>query len=90
MIEFYEIKKPYREHWGERYFRYNTKSIRVMQVCASNGDTRKGKSNTVGIYEIQRATFFSNYMAYGWLSAITKEEYETQFNKAVAYLATID
>ena len=61
---------------------------KVLQVCTSCGDVKKGKSNTFGIYLIHRMTFFGNYLACGYLIQITKKIYDKQFELVYKMLKT--
>ena len=79
--QYFKVKKERIEYLGERYFKFNYNTEKVIQVCLTVGDVKKGKSNTYGVYLIHRMTFFSNYLATSYIEPCTKNEYEKQFNK---------
>ncbi len=75
-----------RDYLGERYFRYNDASETVVQVCVTQGEQKKGRSNTFGVHVIAKMTLFANYMAMNYTIPCTKAEYEKKFNKVVKML----
>ena len=84
--QYYKVKPERQEYLGDRYFRFNHSSEKVVQACFTCGDVKKGKSNTFGIYLIHRITLYSNYLAVGYLEPCTKKEFEKQFDKIVKML----
>jgi len=78
---YYKTRKERHEYIGERYFRVNMDVDKIVQVCITNGDIKKGKSNTFGVYLIHKLTFFSNYAAMNYVEEITQKEYYKQFKK---------
>lgn len=83
------VKPERQEYLGERYFAFSQDSDSVIQVCVSNGNTKKGKANCSGVYLISRLTLLSNYLVIGYLETITAKEYKKQFDKMVKELAII-
>lgn len=87
MTAYYMVRKEKQEYFGERYFAYSWDADKVIQVCIQRGDTKRGKTNAIGIYMISRITMLSNYQAMNYLTPITKHIYETKFNKVVEMLS---
>lgn len=85
--QYFKIRQSRVEYLGERYFKFNNDSEKVVQVCITCGDVKKGKSNTFGVYLISKMTLFSNYMAPQYVEPVSKKEYEKQFKKVVKYLS---
>ena len=83
--QYYRVKEGRVEYLGERYFRFNNHSEKVVQICLTCGDIKKGKSNNFGIYLISKLTLFSNYMAMNYLEPCTKKQFDKQFEK-VAFM----
>ncbi|HET6991017.1 MAG TPA: hypothetical protein VFJ43_06820 [Bacteroidia bacterium] len=79
---YYKIASNRRDYKGERYFRFNQLSDKVIQVCVYSGDEKKGKSNTPGIYLIDRMTFLSNYLSYGMLFHAAKRNIKKRLIKS--------
>lgn len=84
--QYYKVKKERLEYLGERFFRFNHSSEKVVQVCLTCGDVKKGKSNTFGIYLIHKMTLFSNYLAPNYIEPCTKKQFDNQFDKVVKML----
>jgi len=84
--QFFKVKQDRLEYLGERYFKFNYTSEKVVQVCITCGDVKKGKSNTFGIYLIHKMTLFSNYLAPCYIEPCTQKEFIKQFNKVVNML----
>lgn len=84
--QYFKVKADRVEYLGERYFKFDVQSEKVVQVCMSVGDVKKGKSNTFGTYLIHRMTFLTNYMAMGYVEAITKKQYDKMFNRCYDFL----
>lgn len=87
MTIYYMVRKEKQEYFGERYFAYSWDADKVIQVCIQRGDTKRGKTNAIGIYMISRITMLSNYQAMNYLMPITKKVYETKFNTVVEMLS---
>ena len=83
---YFKIKKEKQEYHGVRYFKHIDYCDKVVQVCIFNGDVKKGKSNTFGVYLIARLTFLTNYLAMGYAVICTKREYDKNFDKAFKML----
>ena len=75
--KYYAIKIEKREYKGIRLFKFDPFKDHVLQICVEAGKTKKGKSNTVGIYEIARTTFITNYLT-SCVIEIKKEEFDLQ------------
>lgn len=84
--EYYKVNPNRSEYLGERYFKFSHEVEKVVQICLTCGDVKKGKSNTFGIYLIHKMTLYSNYLATGYLLPCTKREYEKQFKKVLVML----
>jgi len=84
--QYYKMDKKRQEWLGVRYFRFNPNCDKVIQVCVGVGETKRGKSNTFGIYLIERLTFFTNYLAMGYAVPCTKKEYDNYFDKVLKLL----
>jgi len=84
--QFYKTIPSRHEYIGERYFRFNNNSEKVVQVCTFTGDVKKGKSNTFGVYLIHKMTFLCNYLAVGYCEQITEAQYKKQFKKVIKNL----
>lgn len=84
--QYFKVKQERKEYLGERYFKFNFNSEKVVQVCLTVGDVKKGKSNTFGVYLVHKMTLFSNYLAPNYIEPCTRKEYERQFKKVVQLL----
>ena len=85
--QFYKVCDNRVEYLGERCFRFNPHVEHVIQVCTNVGkETKRGRSSTLGVYLIHRVTFLTNYMSMGYITPITKKEYQKQFAKVVSML----
>lgn len=80
--QFFRVKADRQEYLGERYFRYNVISEKVIQVCLGVGQIKKGKSNNIGIYMIHKMSFVSNYLSMNYVEIIPKKTYDKMFSKA--------
>jgi len=85
-IQYFKVKPEREEYLGRRYFRLNYEDSKTVEVCISCGDTKKGKSNTFGIYLITKLTFLSNYFATGYILPCSKKEFDEQFDSTVKML----
>jgi hypothetical protein len=85
--QYFKIVSNKREWLGVRYFRFNMNSDKTIQVCTSVGETKKGKSNTFGVYLISRLTFMTNYYSMGYVEVITKREFDKQFKNVIDMLS---
>lgn len=86
VIQYFKVREQRHEYLGERYFKLNMYDEKVVQVCLTVGDIKKGKSNTFGVYLISKLTLVSNYMAQNYIEPCSKKEYEKQFKKVVGML----
>lgn len=84
--KYYKIVPNRIDYKGVRFFKFNYDSIKVIQVCLSSGEGRRGKSNTIGIHCIDRLYFFSNYLAMNYAIQCTRKEYKVNFDKIVKLL----
>jgi len=85
--QYFKIVANRKEYLGDRYFRFTMYSSKVIQVCTSVGETKKGKSNTFGVYLIDRTTFFTNYYSMGYIEPVTKAEYMKKFKAVIDMLS---
>ena len=79
--QYFRVTKKWRHYKGERYFRFDPYKDHVLQVCVGQGQKKKGRSNTIGLYEIARVTFLSNYFGMNMVESIPKSEFKKMFNK---------
>lgn len=70
-----------RDYVGLRYFAHSIHTNDVIQVVISTGDSRRGKSNSIGLYVISRTSFFSNYFGPGYVKACSRKEFIKAFDK---------
>jgi len=84
--QYFKIIDSRTEWLGIRYFKYSPHSDKVVQVCVTTGEVKKGKSNTFGVYLIASLTFLCNYLAVGYCQPCTKKQYEKAFETVVTYL----
>lgn len=86
--QFFRVKESKREYFGNRWFRYNSDDDKVIQICIMPGDmvVKSGKHSSIGIYVMGKLSFMSNYYAMGYVDVISKEEYESAFNKIFTIL----
>lgn len=80
---FYVIRADRREYLGVRFFQWNPNSGEVIQVCLTQGEPRRGRSNNFGIYQISQLTFFSNYMAMGYAVPCKEHLYREAFKRVL-------
>ena len=86
-IQFYKIDPQHRENRGEKYFQVCLDSDTVLQVCVSpSTEYRRGRSNTIGIFLIDKLNFLANYFAYGYVQTCTRGQFVKQFDKIVELL----
>lgn len=85
-VQYFKVTAARFQYLGERYFRYDFQSDICTQICKTVGDIKKGKSNTFGIYLINKVTFFGNYLGPGYLQPISKAEFTKQFDQVVEAL----
>lgn len=84
--QYFQIKSSREDYLGVRFFKYSPHELYVTQILFSNGDTKKGKSNTMGIYLIGKMTFCSNYLSMNYVESITKSKYDESFEKMIQML----
>lgn len=65
--EIYQIARFRQDRFGIRYFRYLEGREYVLQIVINPGSGQKGRSHAVGVYQISRTTFLTNYLAMGYL-----------------------
>lgn len=83
---YFRIKDERKDYLGDRYFRMNLTSDTVTTIHMGGVDTKRGKSNNIGVYFISKMTFVSNYMAMNYIEPITKNEWNKHFEKIVKML----
>lgn len=86
VYQYYKVVDDRQEWLGVRYFKSDSTSDTVVQVCRSTGNVKKGKSNTFVVYIISRLTLNSNYLAMRYADICTKDEYEKAFKEVFNYL----
>lgn len=84
--QYFVVKADKQQYKGERLFAFDFNSDRCFQVCVTQGEEKKGRSNTPGIYFINRLTFLGNYLAVGYVVPTTKAEYKKKFDEVMALL----
>lgn len=85
--EYFKVVKDRQDYFGVKYFRQTFNSDTVLQVCVSPAtELRRGRSNNIGIFFIDRNTFVMNYYAYSYVTPCTKKEFMKQFEKMVETL----
>ena len=87
MAEYYKIKPKYQGYKGERYFKVDYNEDLVVQVVVHTGTDRgKGKNSAIGVYTIQRLTFYSNYLAIPLVDKVTKATFEKKASELFKHL----
>ena len=84
--KYFKIRKERQDWLGVRYFKFRWDEEKVVQVCLFTGEVKKGKSNTFGVYLINRLTMLSNYYSPNYIEPCSKKEYEKMFNQVVKCL----
>lgn len=84
--EYYRVIKDRQDYKGEKYFRFNPASEKVVQICFNMGDIKKGRTNSFGVYMIHRLTFLSNYYAYRYVESISKKLFDSKFQEIIKML----
>jgi hypothetical protein len=84
--QYFRIRKDRQDYKGQRYFKFDPMSEKVVQICVSSGEEKKGRTNSFGVYLIHRLTFFANYLALKYAEPCEKEEYEEEFERIVKML----
>jgi hypothetical protein len=84
--EYFRVCAERRDYKGDRYFKVDWQSDKVVQVCIHHGEIKAGRTNSFGVTLIHRLTFTSNYLAYRYVKHCSKEEYEKKFNEVVKML----
>lgn len=85
-VQYFKVTAARFPYLGERYFRYDFQAEICTQICKTVGDIKKGKSNTYGVYLINKVTFFGNYLGPGYLQLISKAEYTKHYNEVMEAL----
>lgn len=93
-----KIKTVYRyfyvnHHYkGERCFRVKFNiddiediAVQVIQVCVSQGEVKRGRANTFGIYKVSWSSITSNY-AYANMTKCSKKLYTKLFKQVLKRL----
>jgi len=83
---YYRVIKERRDYKGDRYFKFNPMSDKVVQVCVNHGEDKRGRTNSFGICLIHRMTLLANYLSIGYVESCTKAEYDKNFNKVLKML----
>lgn len=85
-IEYYRVRKEHQAYLGVRHFKFNYMADHTIQACYHCGDIKKGKSNTFGVYLINKLTFLTNYLSPNYVEPCKKNEYEKYFDKTLKML----
>lgn len=86
-MEYFRVKKERREYKGDRYFKVDYETDKVIQICLSGGEEgRKGRSKNLGIYMINKVSFFTNYLGLSYAEKSTKREFDRKFELACKIL----
>ena len=84
-VKYYKVKDIELEYKGERYYKVDGSKEHVLQICFNRGQMKKGRTNTVGMYNVQRMTFMSNDYEY-YVEECTQEVFEEAFEKCIKLL----
>lgn len=77
--KYYRVKGKYQGYRGERYFRFDPMEDHATQVLVNQGQIKKGRAHTYGVYMISRGTFLTNYLGMGYVEVIPKSEFKKWF-----------
>lgn len=83
---FYKMKIEHIASKGERYFRVDQETDKVVQVVITEGEIKKGKANSTGIYAIAKTTLYYNYVAFGFVTTTGKTTFGNKFNEVIKLL----
>lgn len=84
---FYKIKADRITQQGDRYFRYNFNSNHAIQVCLQcENETKRGRGHYIGIYQISRQTFLTNWYP-RYIEECSEVVFDEAFNKAIQLLS---
>lgn len=86
MVKYYKVCDERKEYKGDRYFKFDTVTGKVVQIVFCNGEIKKGKGNTIGVYLIDKVTFFTNYLAFNYVDETTKGIFQKKFNQVIEIL----
>ncbi len=90
MQEYYEIRPDRKEYAGERYFKVQYDSETVLQVCFKPSPVmRRGRSNMIGLYVIDRMTFVTNYYGMDYVRPCNQKKFYDKCSEIVKMLLTI-
>lgn len=84
--QYYKVVAGKTDWLGIRFFRFNPNCDHTVQAVLFEGDVKKGRSNSFGVYLISRVTFLTNYMAMGYVQPCLKAEYNRSFDKIIGFL----
>lgn len=74
--QYFKIAPRHQAYHGIRYFRVSVSDFNVLQCLESPGsESRRGRSNSIGIYLISQTTFYSNYMPFGYAIQCDEREF---------------
>lgn len=86
-VQYFRTSASREQYIGKRYFRYDYQNEICVQVCCAMGEIqRRGKANILGVYLINKVTFFSNYLGPGYVQVCTQKEFEKNFEEIVNVL----
>lgn len=72
---YYKIEKKHHEYHGIRFFRVSAIDDVLQCVLAHGSESRRGRTNNIGVYVISRTTFFSNYVPFGYAVPCKPKEF---------------
>ena len=84
--EYFRVKKQYHECRGEKYFCHYEFSDKVVQICFSYGNMKKGRTNSVGIYTIHLTSFMNSYNQGKYLEYVTPSQFKSAFRLMTSQL----
>lgn len=74
----------YDGHKGLRYFKTSDTDHKVLQVCVNSGEIKKGRTNCIGVYLIDRITLIGNYSFFtSGFAPCTKREFDQNMKRVL-------
>lgn len=71
---------------GVRMFRVNDRTDTAITIVLNPGEIRRGRSNNIGIYAIDRMSIFSNYGYGNYLKPVDKKSWDKGFKLVLQLL----
>lgn len=75
-FQYFFYNHPVR---GVRMFRVNDRTDTAITIVLQPGEIRRGRSNNLGIYHIDRMSIFSNYGYGNYLQSCDKKAWDKGF-----------